>query len=229
MYTNDVVCEAGYYHCKESRKCLSDEYVCDGRVQCWSVERSEGTDGTIRYGKITGGDDEDLELCKSRKAFPKEASFPCNEANRPAESPIQILAIPCNLVPECENNEHGVAKDEWYCDIKLIVLVILLASGFIIISLAACLILCCQKKKDIADLIEVKELDNQENTDNFEKLHQTEDCGIFLALKQGKKNRKLDNQAWMASELDHHGTYAKALVCVKVSFFSSFSNIVFRF
>ena len=192
------------------------------------TETEQGTE--IQYAVTNRrGDDEDLELCKSRKAFPVEANFPCNETNRPKESPIEILAIPCNLVPECENNEHGVAKDEWYCDIKLIVLVILLASGFIIISLAACLILCCQKKKDIADLIEVKELDNQENTDNFEKLHQTEDCGIYLALKQGKKNRKLNNKAWMASELEHHGTYAEALVCVKVSFCVSFSRGVVMF
>ena len=198
---NDIICEAGYYHCKESRKCISDEYLCDGRIQCWLVE-----------------DDEDLELCKSRKAFPKEASFPCNEANRPPKSPIQILAIPCNLVPECQNNEHGVAEDEWYCDITLKVLIIILASGFVIICLAGCLILCFQKKKDIADMIEVKELNDQEDTENFEKVHQTEDCGIFLALKQGKKNRKIYNKAWMASELDHHGTYAKALVCLKVSF-----------
>ena len=184
----------------------------------------------VEYAVInTGGDDEDLELCKSRKAFPKEASFECNEANRPAKSPIKILAIPCNLVPECENNEHGVALDEWYCDISLIVLIILLASGFVIICLAACLILCCQKTKDIADMIQIKELDNQEDTENFEKIHQTEDCGIFLALKQGKKNRKLDNQAWMASELDHHGTYAKALACLKVSFYGSCSRTVDRF
>ena len=183
-------------------------------MQCWSPESTGGTDDIPKYA----GDDEDLELCKSRKTFPVEAIFPCNEANRPKESPIQILAIPCNLVPECQNNEHGVAEDEWYCDIKLIVLIILLASGFVIICLAACLILCCQKRKDIADIIEVKELDNEENTDDFEKIHQTEDCGIHLALKQGKKNRKLYNQAWMASELKHHGTHAKALVCLKVSF-----------
>ena len=44
------------------------------------------------------------------------------------------------------------------------------------------------------------------------------ECGIFLALKQGKKNRKLYNKAWMASELDHHGTYAEGLACLKVSF-----------
>ena len=126
-------------------------------------------------------------------------------------------SVPCNLIPECQNNEHGVAEDEWYCDIKLIVLIILLASGFAIICLAACLILCCQKNKYIADMIEIKESNNQEDTENFEKIHQTEDCGIFLALKQGKKNRKLYNQAWMASELEHHGTHAKALVCLKVS------------
>ena len=184
----------------------------------------------VEYAVInTGGDDEDLELCKSRKAFPKEASFECNEANRPAKSPIKILAIPCNLVPECENNEHGVALDEWYCDISLIVLIILLASGFVIICSLACLILCCQKNKYIADMIEIKESNNQEDTENFEKIHQTEDCGIFLALKQGKKNRKLDNQAWMASELDHHGTYAKALACLKVSFYGSCSRTVDRF
>ena len=67
-------------------------------------------------------------------------------------------------------------------------------------------------------MIEVKELDNQENTDSFEKVHGTEECGIFLALKQGKKNRKLYNKAWMASELDHHVTYAEGLACLKVSF-----------
>jgi hypothetical protein len=183
-------------------------------VQCWSPESTGGTNDIAKYA----GDDEDLELCKSRKAFPEEANFPCDEANRPKESPIQILAIPCNLVPECQKNEHGVAEDEWYCDIKLIVLIILLASGFVVICLVACLILCCQKKKDIADMIEVKLLDNQENTDNFEKVHQTEDCGIYLALKQRKKDRKLNNRAWMASELDHHGSYAKALGCLKVSF-----------
>ena len=178
-------------------------------MQCWSPESTGGTDDIPKYA----GDDEDLELCKSRKTFPVEAIFPCNEANRPKESPIQILAIPCNLVPECQNNEHGVAEDEWYCDIKLIVLIILLASGFVIICLVACVILCCQKQKDIADIIRVKD-----STNNFEKVHQTEDCGIHLALKQGKKNRKLYNQAWMASELKHHGTHAKALVCLKVSF-----------
>ena len=135
------------------------------------TETEQGT--KIQYAVTNRrGDDEDLELCKSRKAFPKEASFECNEANRPAKSPIKILAIPCNLVPECENNEHGVAKDEWYCDISLIVLIILLASGFVIICSLACLILCCQKKKDIADIIEVKELGNQEDSDNFKNVLQ---------------------------------------------------------
>ena len=210
-------CEDGYYKCKGTGTCISNEYLCDGRVQCWSPGKTGVTETEIQNA-VTNGDDEDLELCKSRKAFPAEANFPCNEANRPKESPTQILAIPCNLVGECQNNEHGVAEDEWYCDIPLIVLIILLASGFVIICFAACLILCCQKRKDIADIIEVKELDNEENTDDFVKIHQTEDCGIHLALKQGKKNRKLYNQAWMASELVHHGTHAKALVCLKVSF-----------
>ena len=84
--TNDIICEAGYYHCKESRKCISNDYLCDGRKQCWSVEVYQGTDGKAKLAVTNTGDDEDLELCKSRKAFPKEASFPCNEANRPPET-----------------------------------------------------------------------------------------------------------------------------------------------
>ena len=56
----------GYsFYCNETQACIGKEQVCDGRIQCFP-----------------GGEDEKVELCKSKGAFPKEANFICNETHR---------------------------------------------------------------------------------------------------------------------------------------------------
>ena len=53
------------FFCQKSRVCIGDEQVCDGRIQC-----------------LPDGEDENVELCKNRMAFPREATFLCNETHR---------------------------------------------------------------------------------------------------------------------------------------------------
>ena len=53
------------FFCNKIQKCIGDEQVCDGRIQCFP-----------------GGEDENVDLCKSRGAFQREANFKCNETHR---------------------------------------------------------------------------------------------------------------------------------------------------
>ena len=106
--------------CDNSTKCIyesvelgnwKDNYVCDGHRQCQD------------------GQDENVDECKSRNAFPKQATVQCSEDNRPDKYSIFIMAIPCNGKRECKNGE-----DEIGCDISFIYLLIFLLMGFAAIS-----------------------------------------------------------------------------------------------
>ena len=76
-----------YFACKRSMKCISNDYLCDGRIQCGE-----------------GGEDEDFDLCKSRNAFAERANISCIEKYRPTNQPTRILATYCDTHIECQNS-----------------------------------------------------------------------------------------------------------------------------
>ena len=110
IFGNEYSCKLQKMHfCPRSNQCIWNDWVCDGFVQCLK------------------GDDEDFEMCLDRKSFPKGATFKCQEANRTGYK-IEILAVPCNGIPECQD---GI--DEHFCkrEGQIIVLLSILVAGFI--------------------------------------------------------------------------------------------------
>jgi hypothetical protein len=93
-------CTEGSFACIKSKRCIDNEFVCDGRVHC----------------KVNGSyaEDEDFNLCQTRKVFSKGASIECNEAYRPDSAPIRINATYCDSHIECINNKDGQPEDEPY-------------------------------------------------------------------------------------------------------------------
>ena len=100
--------------CDNSTKCVCSNYICDGHRHCQD------------------GQDENIDECKSRNMFSKEATIQCVEDNRPNKYTIDIMAIPCNGKWECKNGE-----DEIGCDISFIYLLVFLLIGFAAISVVA--------------------------------------------------------------------------------------------
>ena len=90
-------CWEGTFACNKTKQCIENKYVCDGRVHC----------------KVNGSyaEDEDFDLCQSRKVFSKGASIECNEAYRPDSAPIRINATFCDSHIECINN----TDEPYYC------------------------------------------------------------------------------------------------------------------
>ena len=110
IFGNEQSCKIHNMHfCSRSNQCIWKDWVCDGFVQCLK------------------GDDEDFEMCLERESFPKGATFRCQEANRTGYK-IEILAVPCNGIPECK---EGI--DEQLCERegKIIILFSLAVAAFI--------------------------------------------------------------------------------------------------
>ena len=105
------ICYPDHLMCDNSTKCIYSVYVCDGHRQCQD------------------GQDENVDECKSRNAFPKQATVQCSEDNRSDKYSIFIMAIPCNGKRECKNGEDKIG-----CDISFIYLLIFLLMGFAAIS-----------------------------------------------------------------------------------------------
>ena len=171
--------------------CLKDVFICDGKRQC------------------DGGEDEAIELCKSRDTFPKAATVQCLDPYRPDNSPIVIMAIRCDGRKECRNG-----LDEDGCDIPFSYLLYILASGFGLISVAAAILQCCHRKNRSVDEIELANLIPCDQP--FEKWHEKEHRGKEVAFFQGCDDRRLQNQALIAFECSFHDNYARAMVCIKV-------------
>ena len=182
--------------CDNSTKCIYAVlgYVCDGHRNC--------QDGT----------DENIDECKSRNTFPKEATFQCLEDNRPDKYPIVIMAIPCNGKIECKYGE-----DEIGCDISLIYLLCFLLMGFVAISVVAGLFDNHHKRaKDLGNI----ELEGAKQEDiSFEERHQDIDRAMKIAFSQGAIDRRHQNRALIASESSFHGNFTTGILCLKASMY----------
>ena len=79
-------------------------------------------------------DDEDLDLCIKKKAFPAHATVQCQKAGPFFNGIIiHIMAVRCNGVKECAN---GI--DEEDCGVPLLVSVICVLAGALVIVVIAC-------------------------------------------------------------------------------------------
>ena len=187
--------------CDNSTKCIfgSEEqifyrynYVCDGHRHC------------------EDGKDEDVDECKSRNIFPKEATVPCLEDNRPDKFPIAIMAIPCNGKRECK---YGI--DEMGCDISIIYLLCFLLIGFAVISVVAGFFDNYYKQATDFGNIELEEPKREDIP--FEERHQDIDRAKKIAFSQGAIDRKHQNLALIASESSFHNNFATGILCLKAS------------
>ena len=180
--------------CDNSTKCIFADrgYVCDGHRHCQD------------------GKDEDIDECKSRNTFSKQATVQCLEDNRPDKYTTVIMAIPCNGKRECKNGE-----DEIGCDISILYLVCVLLIGFAATSVVAVLFDNHQKRaRDFGNI----ELEGSKREDiTFEERHRDIDRGKKIAFYQGAKGRRQQNQALIASESSFHGNFATGLLCLKAS------------
>ena len=196
--------------CDNSTKCIFGSwetypvnYVCDGHRHC------------------DDGKDEDIDECKSRNTFPKEASVQCLEDNRPDKYPIVIMATLCNGKSECKYGEDMIG-----CNIPFIYLVYALLIGFAAISAVAGLFDNHYKlAKDFGNI----ELEGAEQEDvPFEERHQNIDRAKKIAFSQGAIDRIHKNRALIASETSFHGNFATGILCLKAScciFFLSLPSI----
>ena len=196
-----VGCREGFYNlCNKTYGsdrigtwCLENLHICDGQKQCY------------------GGEDEHIDLCKAIGTFPKAATVKCYEPYRFHNTSIEIMAIRCDGRKECRDG-----RDENGCDIPFSYLLYILASGFGLISIAAVILQCCHRKNRSVDEIEMAMLEPSDQP--FEEWHEKEDRGKEVGFFQGSDNRRLQNQALIAFEWSFHNNYARAIVCIKVSY-----------
>ena len=178
--------------CDNSSKCIYSDHICDGHRQCQD------------------GQDENIDECKSRNTFSKQATVQCLEDNRPDKYPTVIMAIPCNGKWECKNG-----KDEIGCDISIIYLLWVLLIGFAVISLVAGLFDNYHRRATDFANIELEGA-NQEDI-LFEEMHQDIDRAKKIAFYQGASDRRQQNQALIASESSFHGNFGAGILCLKAS------------
>ena len=178
--------------CDKSTKCIYFDYICDGHRQCQD------------------GQDENIDECKSRNTFPKEATVQCLEDNRPDKYPTVIMAILCNGKSECKYGEDKIG-----CDISLRYLVCALLIGFSAISVVAGLFDNYHKRATVYGNIE---LDFAKREDiPFQERHQDIDRAKKIAFYQGASDRRQQNQALVASECSFHDNFALGMLCLKAS------------
>ena len=67
-----------YFRCGEDNLCINVRFVCDGHRQC------------------PNGEDENIDLCRTKNVFPNAATVKCNETGRPNDSWVEIMAIRCD-------------------------------------------------------------------------------------------------------------------------------------
>ena len=186
--------------CDNSTKCILPNYICDGHRQCQD------------------GQDENVDECKSRGTFPKEATVQCFEDNRPDKYPIVIMALLCNGQWECKNGE-----DEIGCDISIIYLLCFLLIGFAAIIVVVGIF--DNHHKCVKDF-GTKELEGSKRENiPFEERHQDIDRAKKIAFYQGTSDRRKQNQALIASESSFHGNFATGVLCLKASTIIALSHI----
>ena len=120
------------------------------------------------------------------------------------------MAIRCDGRTECKDG-----TDEDGCDISLKYLMIVLAVGLFIISVLAGLLHCCHRQNENVDELELDDLGWCDQS--FSVWHQDEERGKKIAFFQGASDRRMQNQALIAFETSYHGSYARAILCIKVS------------
>ena len=178
--------------CDNSTKCIISNYICDGHRQCQD------------------GQDENIDECKSRNTFPKEATVQCLEANRPDKYSIFIMAIPCDGKIECKDGEDNIG-----CDISLTYLLCVLLIGFAAISIVARFFDKYHKRSKEFDQIELEGSKPEDLP--FEEWHQDIDRAKKIAFYQGASDRRVQNQALIAFESSFHGNFTSAILCLKAS------------
>ena len=178
--------------CDKRTKCIYVDYICDGHRQCQD------------------GQDENIDECKSRNTFPKEATVQCLEDNRPDKYPTTIMAVRCNGKRECKNGEDMIG-----CDISHRYLVCALLVGFAAISVVAKLFDNHHKRTKEFGNIELEDAEQEDIP--FQEWHQDIDRSKKIAFYQGASDRRQQNQALVASESSFHGNFATGMLCLKAS------------
>ena len=109
-----------YFYCNISQRCIPRQWLCDGAIQCPIAAEDEAS---------IAAEDEAFEFCKIQQTFPQGATIQCLENLRPKFN-IEIIAIPCDGVPECLDGSDEECGEK----LKLIVH-IMSGSLFLIIGL----------------------------------------------------------------------------------------------
>ena len=185
--------------CDNGTKCIYVNlgYVCDGHRHCLD------------------GQDENIDECKSRNTFPKQATVQCFEVNRPDKYSIEIMAIPCNGKRECKNGE-----DEMGCDVSLIYLLTVLLIGFVTISLVAGIFDNYHKRAKGPSNVALG--GSKQEDLPFPEWHQNIDRAKQISFYQGTSDRRQKNLALIADESSFHGNFTQGILCLKVIFKKNF-------
>ena len=106
-----------YFYCNKSQKCIPRQWLCDGAIQC-----------------PIAAEDEAFEFCQPQEIFPQSATIQCEESFRPKFN-VEIMATPCDGVPECHDGSDEVCGEKLKQIVPIISGGLFLIIGFIWLGL----------------------------------------------------------------------------------------------